>query len=139
MTTFAAVVVFDDPECGGAAEAFAVLSKSLPSMPSNGAGAEVVMVPAGTAKSHGDALLDALRGLVNFRASELVVFAFLKDAQASAACSRIREICADAKIAECHVATHLASFGDVGLVVRNLVRRFHEVMSRTAAPAPSAS
>lgn len=154
MSSFAAVVVYDDPECAAAAEAFADLSKRLPSAPEN-VTTEVFLVPAANNNSnnsntgsssssaansssttgppsHGDALLDALRGLVNYRPTELVVIGLLKDSNASVACQRIREICNETRppITECHLATHLANFGDVGLVVRNLVRRFHEAASK---------
>ena len=132
--SYAAIVVYDDPECAGAAEAFSVLAKRMPNAPAASQSAEVVLVPAGGAysKTHGDALLDALRGLVHLRPQDIVVIALLKDANASVACQRVREICAETKppIAECHIATHLANFGDVGLVVRNLVRRFHEAISK---------
>ena len=57
------------------------------------------------------------------RPSELVVIGLLKDAQAAAASQRIRDICNETKppITECHIATHLAFFGDVGLAFGGLV------------------
>ncbi len=148
---FAAIVLYDDPECAGAAEAFSTLANKLPSAPNPEAVAiEVFLVPANannlaaTSNSlagstsgnnnnvHADVLLDALRGLVNYRPSELCVIGLLKDSNASVPTQKIREVCNDTRpaITECHIATHLANFGDVGLVVRNLVRKFHEAASR---------
>ncbi len=155
--SFAAVVIFDDPECADAAAAFAALNLQLPSAPpADQVTTEVFLVPASSAKlnsslaasssgtnnnaaspsAHGEALVDALRGLVNYRPSELVVVGLLKDANASAASQRIREICADSRppIAECHIATHLGNYNDMSLVVRNLVRRFHDAASRQLSP-----
>jgi hypothetical protein len=125
---FAAIVIFDDPECSGAARYFADRSEQM--LSAQGAArpsTEIVLAGANAATSHGDALVEALRQLVNFRTSDITVVALLKDAQAAAACQRIRELCAETRppITECHIATHLASFRDMRLVIDNLVRRFH--------------
>ncbi len=130
---FAAIVVYDDPECAGAARYFADRSEqqlAALQRPGGKPHTEIVLAAANAATSHGDALVEALRTLVNFRTSDITVVALLKDAQAATACQRIREVCGETRppIAECHIATHLANFKDVRLVVDNLVRRFHAVV-----------
>ena len=156
--SFAAIVIYDDPDCSGAAGAFSDLARRLPSLPPpEQINTEVFLVPASATRAtssstalesnttsnninnnnnnnfYGDALLESLRGLVNYRPNEIVVIGLLKDASsASSACQKIREICNETRpaITECHLATHLANYSDVGLVVRNLVRRFHDAASR---------
>ena len=113
----AIVISFDDPECGGAAEA---LTQQLQAALD---GVTVKHVPVAAGGSHRDGVYAALQSLYAVRHDGIFVIACVKDSSPQDFC-KVREMCAGAKprIDNVHVLTHLSNYSDVGLTLRNMVR-----------------
>jgi hypothetical protein len=129
------LISYDDPECGGAADALvdqvqrecAALSQRLPHTPHVNARA-LSVVQGG---SHRDVLYGTLQDLYNVRAEDVLVIALLKGNNPEEY-KKVKDLCSSNKgrpISN-HVVTHLGSFSDVGLVVRNFVRAVLDRLAR---------
>jgi hypothetical protein len=146
-----ALVVFDSPDCGGAAAAFEKIARSTlatnaaataaatqqqapdassssavpTTTPSAAPACDFHFVPVASGASHDDALLDALRRAAHVQPSDFFIVAFLKGADPAAAFRKIRAVARTTRpsIADVFVAPQLQAFQDPGLVVRNLSRR----------------
>ena len=116
----AIVISFDDPECGGAADA---LSQQLHAALEGGTQFSIKHVPVAGGGSHRDGIYTALQSLYAVRHDGIFVIACVKDSAPQEFC-RVREMCAGARprIGNVHVLTHLAAYADVGLTLRNMVR-----------------
>jgi hypothetical protein len=130
----AVLVSYDDPECGGAADALveqvqresaAVISR-VPQAPPISVRALSVMQGG----SHRDILYSTLQDLYQVRAEDVLVIVLLKGNQPEEF-RRVKELCLSNKGGRPimnHVVTHLGAFQDVGLVIRNFVRLVIDLM-----------
>lgn len=130
------VISYDDPECGGAADALveqlqreaAALVQRVPSVPPISVRA-LSVIQGG---SHRDALYATFQDLYQVKADDVLAIVLLKGSQPDEY-KRVKELCSSNKgrpIAN-HVVTHLSAFTDVGLVVRNFVRVVLDMMVRS--------
>jgi hypothetical protein len=121
------LISYDDPECGGASDALAdqiqrectALSQRMPQAPH----VHVRALSVVQGGSHRDVVYGTLQDLYHVRAEDVLVIALLKGNNPEEY-KKVKDLCSSNKgrpIAN-HVVTHLSSFTDVGLVVRNFVR-----------------
>jgi hypothetical protein len=137
---------YDDPECGGAADALTEhllrdVGQMLGSPPADGDGTataggplniKALSVPHGG--SHRDALYRTLQDLFSVKARDVLVITLLKGNQPDEY-RRVKELCCGVKTKplEHRIITHLGSYSDVGLVIRNLVRTVADILFRSQA------
>lgn len=119
------VMPFDDPECGGAADALCdqlqreadTLARHKPSVPLLNI-RPLAVVQGG---SHRDALFATLQELYQMKPETIYVIALLKGNNYDEF-KKIKELCQHNRNIPNNVVTHLSSYNDVGLIVRNAVR-----------------
>lgn len=137
----AVIIAFDDPECGGAADALEEqLSRELKAIEQRLNLPKVAqrLVPVVPGASHRDSVARTLQELVSVKPQDVFVVSLLKGAGAEEyralndACQKSRPPI------EHQVVTHMASFSDVGLIVRNLVRQAIALITRDAVSPSSA-
>ena len=122
------IISFDEPECGGAADALAdmlIKEVKLVSERVNLPAVSVRPVPivSTQGQTHQESLHRALQDLVNIKNQDCFVITLLKGGN-TADYFQIKELCNQARPRLRHqVVTHLSGFHDVGLVLRNLVRQ----------------
>ena len=139
MSRFVTILLsFDDPECGGAADA--LVSHIERDIPPQLATLSVKPISVLASASHRDALYHTLQDLFNVRPRDLFVISLLKDSDPDEF-RKIKELCATAKSSplEHRVVTHLGNYTDVGLVIRNLVRTVTSVIASTEESVVGAS
>lgn len=125
------LLTFDEPECGHAADVLGdMILKEVKML------AERVNVPALTVQpvpvthglSHRDLLHRALQEINGAKQQDCFVISLLKGGN-SVEYHNIKELCNHTRPRLAHqVVTHLSGFNDVGLVLRNLVRRVTQVI-----------
>lgn len=125
------LLTYDDPECGGAADAFVEHVQRDAAMLESRCQLSVKPLQVVTNGSHRDALYGALQDVFQVKPSDIYVISFLKSAQFEEY-RKVRELCIGVKPVplKCQVLTHLSNYTDVGLIIRNLVRLVIEEMSR---------
>ena len=133
------LVSYDDPECGGAADALidhlhrdvGQLAGSSTVDPSGGGPLNVKPLSVAHGASHRDALYRTLQDLFNVKAQDVLVVTLLKGNQPDEY-RRVKELCCGVKTKplEHRIITHLGNYSDVGLVIRNLVRTVADILVR---------
>lgn len=131
------VISYDDPECGGAADALvdqlqreaAALSQRVPTA----APLNVRPLAVLQGGSHRDALHGTLQDLFLVRPEDVFVIVLLKGNNPDEF-KKVKELCLanKGKHVQNNVVTHLSSYSDVGLIVRNFVRCVLDMMLREA-------
>lgn len=124
------IVTYDDPECGGAADAIVEhLNRDAAALQSQ---CQLSVKPLQVLNgAHRDTLYGALQDLFQVKPQDIFVITFLKGDQPEEY-RKVRELCNGVKPnpLHCQVLTHLMNYGDVGLIIRNLVRLVLDEMMR---------
>lgn len=131
------VLTYDDPECGGAADALVDhLQRDAAPLQSH-CQLSVKPIQVLQSGSHRDTLYCVLQDLFQVKPQDIYVITFLKGNQPEEY-RKIRELCSSVKphALQCQVLTHLANYSDVGLIIRNLVRLVLDEMSRETPSSP---
>lgn len=135
------LLTYDEPECGGAADAFVqLLEMEVHSRAEAGectAGITVESLPIVEGEERHDFIVERTLNALIVREGdssdamtapgsssvEVIVVSFLRD-HAPQQYLSIKEMCAkyQENVREVHVLTHLANYEDVSLVLRNLIR-----------------
>lgn len=130
------VVSYDDPHCGGAADALlsqttAAAKKWSQENPSAGVSLELNAFPVSEGgERHDEVLRSALR---KSSSAFIIVFVLLKG-DCPQEFLAARSVCSDAPSVKLFQAvTHLSSFDDVSLVIRNLIRMTVSVLDELNA------
>ena len=130
LSSATVIVSYDDPECGGAADA--LISKLRPS---SAAEAPIIVKPvpvtdADAGSTHCDGIVSVLQSLVSVPSSSIFIISCLKDG-APEEHRRIRELVGGAQNSSsspmpppgnCQILTHLSNYNDVALTLQNMVR-----------------
>ncbi|KAG8340496.1 hypothetical protein ERJ75_000320400 [Trypanosoma vivax] len=129
--TLTVLVTYDEPECGGAADALVEhLQRDCAAL---AARCQLSVRPISILQnaSHRDALYRTLQDLIQVKPQDIYVIGFLKDNNPEEY-RKVRELCNGVKPRRIkhQVLTHLANYNDVGLIIRNLVRLVLDEMSR---------
>ena len=127
------IITYDDPDCGGAFDALVdhlqrdfdvMLQRSVTSDPSLHLSIKPVSVALGG--GHRDALYKVLQDLFSVPRESVYVLSMLKG-NAAEEYRKVKDLVQNmTPPLEHHVVTHLSNYQDVGLVIRNLVRRVVE-------------
>lgn len=133
------IITYDDPECGGAADALvdylqrdaATLSQSMPGV----ASLSVRALPVTPGSSHRDLLFRAFQDLFNVRSEDVFVVSLIKNHNPEEY-RKIKELCSSPRSSNHQIITHVSNYDDVGLLIRNLVRRVIDLLLRTDAAKP---
>ncbi|KAG5501493.1 hypothetical protein JKF63_03322 [Porcisia hertigi] len=125
------LLTYDDPECGGAADALVEhLERDAASVEGQ---CQLSVKPIQIVQngSHRDALYGSLQDLFRMKPHNIYVITFLKGCQAEEY-RKVNELCSSVRpnAVRCQVLTHLANYTDVGLIIRNLVRLVLDEMTR---------
>jgi hypothetical protein len=121
--TFTIVVTYDDPDCGGAADALVANldteGKRLgPKVP-----LEVKPLAVTAGNSHREALYRAMQELFSRKLQDVFVVTFLKGSNAEEY-RKVMELCETTKPPISRlIITNLSSFVDAGLTVRNVTKK----------------
>lgn len=134
------ILTYDDPECGGAADALVDhLQRDAAALQSH---CQLSVKPIQVVQngSHRDTLYGVLQDLFQVKPQDIYVITFLKSNQPEEY-RKIRDLCSSVKphALQCQVLTHLANYNDVGLILRNLVRLVLDEMSRGIPASPTAA
>ncbi|PBJ73584.1 hypothetical protein TcG_06173 [Trypanosoma cruzi] len=127
------LLTYDDPECGGAADALAEhLQRDCAVMMDR---CQLTVKPIAILHnaSHRDALYRTLQDLFQVKPQDIYVITFLKENNFEEY-RKVRELCNGVKpcCIKHQLLTHVANYSDVGLIIRNLVRLVLEEMRREA-------
>ncbi|CBH17109.1 uncharacterized protein TEOVI_000451200 [Trypanosoma equiperdum] len=125
------LLTYDEPECGGAADALVVhLQRDCAALADR---CQLSARPISILQnsSHRDALYRTLQDLIQVKPQDIYAISFLKDNNPDEY-RKIRELCNGVKPRRIkhQILTHLANYNDVGLIIRNLVRLVLDEMSR---------
>lgn len=125
------LLTYDDPECGGAADALVEHLERDAAALEGHCQLSVKPIQVNPNGSHRDALYGSLQDLFQVKPQDIYVLAFLKGDEAEEY-RKIRELCSSVKpvAIQCQILTHLANYSDVGLIIRNLVRLVLNEMSK---------
>ncbi|ORC91735.1 uncharacterized protein TM35_000053310 [Trypanosoma theileri] len=117
------LLTYDDPECGGAADALVEHLQRDSAALLDRCQLSVKPIAILHNASHRDALYRTLQDLFQVKPQDIYVISFLKDNNPEEY-RKIRELCNGVKPSRLkhQVLTHLANYSDVGLIIRNLVR-----------------
>nr|CAJ2475804.1 unnamed protein product [Leishmania braziliensis] len=132
------LLTYDDPECGGAADALVEHLERDASVVEH-CQLSVKPIPVLQNGSHRDALYGSLQDLFQMKPQDIYAITFLKGCQ-SEEYRKINELCNSVRPnpVQCQVLTHLANYNDVGLIIRNLVRLVLDEMTKEKASRGSA-
>ncbi|AYU80027.1 hypothetical protein conserved [Leishmania donovani] len=128
------LLTYDDPECGGAADALVEhLERDAVAVEGH---CQLSVKPIQVLQngSHRDALYGSLQDLFQMKPQDIYVIAFLKGSQPEEY-RKVNELCNSVRPnpVKCQVLTHLANYNDVGLIIRNLVRLVLDEMTKEEA------
>jgi hypothetical protein len=137
------ILTYDDPECGNAAEALRqqLLREAAENPALNGATFAVNPLPIaggeGAAATHRDAVQHQLQQRFSLDHAAVAVVALMKGGNAEDF-RRTRDVCQQARppVGAHFVLTHLGNYSDVGLMLRNVVRRVAGLAEPQQAAAP---
>ncbi|EPY31473.1 hypothetical protein STCU_03438 [Strigomonas culicis] len=117
------LLTYDDPECGGAADALVEHMQRDAAELESQCQLTVKPIQVLQGSSHRDALYGTLQELFQVKPENIYVISFLKGNQPEEY-RKVTELCRGVKphALQCQVLTHLANYNDVGLIIRNLVR-----------------
>lgn len=126
------LLTYDDPECGGAADALVDHLERDAAPLDHVCGLSIKPIAVAQNGSHRDTLYGTLQDLFQVQPEDIYVISFLKGDQPDEY-KKIRELCNGVKphALKSQVLTHLANYNDVGLIIRNLVRLLLDEMSKT--------
>lgn len=117
------LLTYDDPECGGAADALVEHLERDAAAVEGQCQLSVKPIQVLQNGSHRDALYGSLQDLFQIKPQDIYVITFLKGNQPEEY-RKVNELCGSVRpnAVKCQVLTHLANYTDVGLTIRNLVR-----------------
>eukprot|EP00796_Vickermania_ingenoplastis_P008667 gene8667-6093_t len=136
--TLTVLLTYDDPECGGAADAFVDQLEKEVTIWKETHRSRVCSVPihAFPVSEGGEQHDDVLRHSLQALPSKVIVFSFLKG-HAPQEYMAVQDVCRNtATVLAFHILTHLANFEDVGLVLRNLIRIVMHHLEKSAEVRP---
>ncbi|KAL7707001.1 hypothetical protein N2W54_001300 [Lotmaria passim] len=128
------LLTYDDPECGGAADALVEHLERDAAALEGQCQLSVKPIQVLQNGSHRDALYGSLQDLFQIKPQDIYVISFLKGNQPEEY-RKVNELCSSVRPnpVQCQVLTHLANYNDVGLIIRNLVRLVLDEMTREDA------
>ena len=129
------VVLFDEPDCGGAADVLVSQIESEASRHSAGCSVDVKPLAVPHGNSHRDALYRALQDLFTRKHQDVYVICIMKGPGIEEY-RRVTELCDSTKPPlERSIITCLGNYTDAGLTVRNLTRRVVKRVEQAVATA----
>ncbi|KAG5475635.1 hypothetical protein LSCM4_04217 [Leishmania orientalis] len=125
------LLTYDDPECGGAADALVEHLERDAAAVEGHCQLSVKPIQVLQSGSHRDALYGSLQDLFQMKPQDIFVITFLKGSQPEEY-RKVTELCNSVRptAVQCQVLTHLANYNDVGLIIRNLVRLVLDEMTK---------
>ena len=128
------IVTYDEPECGGAADALVdQLQRELARVGVNASAITTKPLAITQSGSHRDALYRALQDVFAVKHQNVFVITMLKGDNRDEY-RRITELCNNSKpVIQHQIVTHLGNFGDVGLIVHNLARKLVRLATKENA------
>ncbi|KAG5475376.1 hypothetical protein LSCM1_03489 [Leishmania martiniquensis] len=128
------LLTYDDPECGGAADALVEHLERDAAAAEGHCQLSVKPIQVLQSGSHRDALYGSLQDLFQMKPQDIFVITFLKGSQPEEY-RKVTELCSSVRptAVQCQVLTHLANYSDVGLIIRNLVRLVLDEMAKDAS------
>ncbi|KAK7195286.1 hypothetical protein NESM_000454400 [Novymonas esmeraldas] len=128
------LLTYDDPECGGAADALVDHLERDTAVLEGHCQLSVKPIQVLQNGAHRDALYGSLQDLFQVKPQDIYVISFLKDCQPEEY-RKVNELCSSVRPTpvQCQVLTHLANYNDVGLIIRNLVRLVMDEMTKGEA------